>query len=676
MGNDSPAGTPAGAGAKFSGAKKFAMGNAFPLAAFALVFSYIMISLLAPFFLQNNLYNYDMAGMYASSWYTANYLFPSPIGWNPYFFFGFAQSQFYGPLYPYLTSIFALALPTDVAFKCVLALTLLLTPVSFYFFSRSFGFSRNNSAAIMLLMFGLLFAFPYGDYGGNINATFGVGFVAQALSIPLFFFYFGSLRRSFDSQKLAIPSLLLALTILAHTWTGFAAVFISIAFFLSRPGTKTALYLGSHLLLAFFLTAFWSVPMVAKIGYLAISHIGKMAFSLELLAATVGIILLARRKKERRAHEPLLFLLAILLACVIGDALKLPVHFYRLTMLVYLMAPIALLSFFRGENKIVHAACLCLAAISVFTLTGLHPEGYSIIKKIAPLPFEIDGRLLVNAPPQRQSNVHELTEMVAVQSRSHGVVGLFSDSSKNSRYAFDLLREFDSANLNWGVVTDDRRIDSMGEGARLALIPGQLEALGIKYVLTSSSPLPGWKLMAANVFTPYIKDNAGQMHQYPYSLYAANNTGIISVLRSAPRYAEKDKWQNEVTEWFLSGRAGEGELVDEPVPGFAGSGKEGVKILEQSKTMERIKFFVDSQKSVPVLIKISQFPNWRAYQSGSPLHIYRASPYFMLVYGYGEIELRYEQTPPDIAGHVMTFIGAVAAIALWRKKNECGNLPP
>src|SRR3989344_4777564 len=78
------------------------------------------IRLIIPFLRFNDLYIWDMAGQYFSSWYVKEYLFPRIIGWNPYFFAGFPQNQFYPPLYSYLTALLSFIMPLEWAFKLLL----------------------------------------------------------------------------------------------------------------------------------------------------------------------------------------------------------------------------------------------------------------------------------------------------------------------------------------------------------------------------------------------------------------------------------------------------------------------------------------------------------------------------------------------------------------------------
>jgi uncharacterized membrane protein YfhO len=84
-----------------------------------------------------------------------------------------------------------------------------------------------------------------------------------------------------------------------------------------------------------------------------------------------------------------------------------------------------------------------------------------------------------------------------------------------------------------------------------------------------------------------------------------------------------------------------------------------VEILQRSKNWEYLKFKVESERDVPILVKISEYPRWRAYQDGEEIKIYRASPYLMLLYGHGTIELRYERLWYDYLGYFLSATGII-----------------
>ncbi|MBI4210034.1 MAG: hypothetical protein HY544_00815 [Candidatus Diapherotrites archaeon] len=685
-------------------------------ACFALVILYSAVFVGIPFFEHNNLFSYDMAGMYFSSWYTSNYLFPSPIGWNPFFFFGFPQSQFYSPLYPYIVSALSLFLPTEAAFKTVLMGAVMLTPLSFYYFTRSFGFARNTSATIMALMFALLFSFPYGNFGSNIHSTFGAGFVAQALAVPFFFFYFGALKRRIHGGGILLPSVLLSLVVLSHALTAVAALLIPAAFIISDRNRKTLWYIGRHIFTVFLLTAFWVIPGVAKIGYAVVSQIGTFENNAALFAAAVALAALALlkngglhgqdntatpadfrpgRSSDDSPGQPrqpsagrsiatagqglpmparnicvFVFLVLLLGFSLAGDMLRLPIHFYRFTMLVYLMAPFVFFSFWKKDSNSVHVAGFLLTLVALGTVYGLHPEGYSTLNAIPRLQNDLGSstRTLVDAPPQREGNPHELQEMFALRERAPGVVGVFSESSLNSRFAFDVERELEPSSLDWGVVIDSDRISAMPDNGR-SLIPAQLERLGISHVLTSSAPLAGWQAVEERAAT------TGPLggEKYDYTLYKANDTSIVEALEFPPKTVQAEKWDERVRDWFLSEEVGRNVLVEGKAPEYGKSINAKARIISKSPSWDRMSVQVDAEEPVPVLIKISHFPNWRAYSDGTELRIYRASPYFMLVYAKGEFELRYEHTWSDMIGYALSAMGAIMCTALWLRGRKQGR---
>jgi hypothetical protein len=79
---------------------------------------------------------------------------------------------------------------------------------------------------------------------------------------------------------------------------------------------------------------------------------------------------------------------------------------------------------------------------------------------------------------------------------------------------------------------------------------------------------------------------------------------------------------------------------------------------------DRISFDVD-QVGVPVLVKVSYFPNWKASGADGP---FRVAPNLMVVVPTStHVSLHYGWTPIDIAAWLMTFAGIGLAVLLWRR---------
>lgn len=93
------------------------------------------------------------------------------------------------------------------------------------------------------------------------------------------------------------------------------------------------------------------------------------------------------------------------------------------------------------------------------------------------------------------------------------------------------------------------------------------------------------------------------------------------------------------------------------------SALESVTISRITTTNDSISFQVD-RTGVPVLVKASYFPNWQVDNAAGP---YRVAPNFMVVVPSGpEVTLTYGWTAVDVLAWVITVIGVIAAVVLWR----------
>ena len=140
-----------------------------------------------------------------------------------------------------------------------------------------------------------------------------------------------------------------------------------------------------------------------------------------------------------------------------------------------------------------------------------------------------------------------------------------------------------------------------------------------------------------------------------FYLYKLEKTNLIEPLNYSPRVVKGD-WMNASVNWFMSEDIKNGIIAFEDVPDFVGTGSEKVTIQNISELNDKIDFYVDSDKAVPLLIKISYFPNWKAYSAGKALKTYRVSPNMILIYGKGEINLRYEPLFIDKISSIISII--------------------
>ncbi|VVC00210.1 6-pyruvoyl-tetrahydropterin synthase related domain; membrane protein [uncultured archaeon] len=645
--------------------------------AFFIVMAQLLFAIILPFFLYNSLFTVDMGGHYFSAWYLKEYLFPRPMGWNPFFFFGFPQNQFYPPLFSYLAALTSFAMPLESAFKALTALILLLTPVSFFVFAKSFFRQKEEAAAVMLLMYSLLLL-PDWTAGGTLSSTMDTGLIPNALGLVFFFFFFASLKKDFESKKFIASSVLLALITLSHTITLVAALvaLAAFAFVYRKPGgVLGAIKIAA---LAFLLCAFWALPALAKAEYLNTFYVGWSDSIMWLLplsiAAGVYIFLSNGTKGFRTLAAYIVGLLALIF---IGDILlHATMHYYRLLPFACLAVPALVMSFFKSNGRKAIYACLLISLIAIFTAPDIGAGG-SLEKTIAPLPQNLlDGRVLIITVPVEHTSEHELQEQIPMLNRVHGVRGLYQESSPNSRFIYDLeLEMYPFTTSSWTMVPDYNLVRALGGNAS-ALIPIQLNLLNINYAVAARRIDQNWVPLKRVVDIFFLDFTGKKMDKAAYMLYKTGDSNLVEVLHYTPRVAPRQWWQETVAEWFLSDSIKKGVFTDGAVPAYAGNGKENAQLLEASPTQEYLKFMVNSDVPVPVLLKVSDFPNWKAYQGGKEIHIYRASPNFMLVNAKGVVELKYENTWSDDVGMLLTIIGVLIAAALYlhgRKKALAAN---
>ncbi|TPW08521.1 MAG: hypothetical protein FD127_4352, partial [Acidimicrobiaceae bacterium] len=93
----------------------------------------------------------------------------------------------------------------------------------------------------------------------------------------------------------------------------------------------------------------------------------------------------------------------------------------------------------------------------------------------------------------------------------------------------------------------------------------------------------------------------------------------------------------------------------------------GVALGEQD-----LRFHVD-QVGVPVLVRISYFPNWQASGAEGP---YRIAPNLMVVIPTAQdVHLTYQRSGLDIGAYVLTLIG-IALLFLWRWLGDVRHAAP
>jgi hypothetical protein len=138
------------------------------------------------------------------------------------------------------------------------------------------------------------------------------------------------------------------------------------------------------------------------------------------------------------------------------------------------------------------------------------------------------------------------------------------------------------------------------------------------------------------------KDESGRFDGPAMSWFVDPDQWSVPLARTGP-----DDWQ----------RVEVGERPDErPLPDVEVS---NIEVGEES-----ISFDVD-ETGVPVLVKMSYFPNWQVSGASGP---YRVAPNFMVVIPDDtHVELTYGRTGVEYLSYGLTLIGIVGLVLLWRR---------
>jgi len=204
--------------------------------------------------------------------YMRDYLLPQHklVGWSPRWWGGFPMFQFYF-FFPYLVmAVLGYVIPLTIAFKIVSVSGIFLLPPSAYYMTKKLGFANPIPSLSAVFTLPFLFHEQQTVWGMNIPSTMA-GEISVSISFAFMMFFLGRLFESVRRGRFSVwDCLLFSLVVFTHLTTALVAGLAS-SFFLLAGSRKKILervtLLSKIYLLAFLLTAFWTVPLVSKLPY-------------------------------------------------------------------------------------------------------------------------------------------------------------------------------------------------------------------------------------------------------------------------------------------------------------------------------------------------------------------------------------------------------------------------
>ena len=173
----------------------------------------------------------------------------------------------------------------------------------------------------------------------------------------------------------------------------------------------------------------------------------------------------------------------------------------------------------------------------------------------------------------------------------------------------------------------------------------------------------------------------------PYYIFLIKDSDTVEPLRHQPVVMGSDHWLERSNDWWLNG-AGGGlepvalangprelqrlEFLDNnryPFNQVEARQLRDIQVSNVNISDKQISFSVD-QIGVPVIVKVSYFPNWRVSGALGP---YRATPNWMVVIPtQEEVKLTYAWTPVEYLGYGLSGLGIVAAVGIfvWNRRKK------
>jgi hypothetical protein len=231
--------------------------------------SLVVLAILNPFliFAANTPSGGDMAAHVVPPAYLRDVLLPEGriLGWSQDWFAGFPVFYFYFPLPSLAIVLLDLFLPYGVAFKLVAVAGLLATPPAVYYLARTLRFGRPVSTVAAGAGATFIFMESYTIYGANVASTLA-GEFSFSWSFAFSLLYLGLLIKAVRDDPKYAPAAAgaLALCALSHIITTIVVVVASLSVFVWKGAWRRVLPIWFG---AFAITAFWSVPLLTRIGF-------------------------------------------------------------------------------------------------------------------------------------------------------------------------------------------------------------------------------------------------------------------------------------------------------------------------------------------------------------------------------------------------------------------------
>ncbi|MCL5291800.1 MAG: 6-pyruvoyl-tetrahydropterin synthase-related protein [Actinobacteria bacterium] len=630
-----------------------------------------------------------------------NYLLPRGriTGWAPGWYAGFPALTFYFPLPALLIAALSYLIPYQIAFKLVTVAGSFMLPLAAFatFKMLDFDFPMPEAAALMSIPFLLMESFTIN--GANLLSTLAGEFgysIAFALVLPLTALFY---RTMANGRSIVAGAFTLAATVLSHAVPAIIAVASILPSVIGRNAHLRLWRLLLILSLGFALSAFWSLPFIAKLGYAArmvwqqtsdLENIIPREIRMVALAGALGLVGAILKRERRLAPFMSLALLSLLLYFYLPDGpiwrgRFLPFWYYAI--MIFAAYAISLLArtlagFARRIGLFPTIASALVLSMAGWTMV-LPPirearlarswiewnySGYErkpawqlyrrINDKLKSLP---PGRVMWEySPAYGKFGTPRAFEIIPYWTGKPTMEGTLIESSLTAPFHFINQAEISPKPTRAvpGITYPDFSFEM---GVK------HLELYNIKYLLVTSE-----EARAAADSSKQLKllKRTGE-----FSIYEVATDGYVSIPKYRPLKGKERFWHETSLSWYKDEDKLDVPIVfgsDRALSAFKEVGPDlkhfsktplSIKggVSEISLSNEELKFKT-SAIGLPHLVRISYFPNWKAEGAYGP---YLVTPSIMMVIPReNEVRLYYGKTLADYVGVGLTIAGLLACLIL------------
>ncbi|MHB8840741.1 MAG: 6-pyruvoyl-tetrahydropterin synthase-related protein [Candidatus Aquicultor sp.] len=641
-------------------------------------------------------------------------------GWSPGWYMGFPMLHYYFPLGFLAIAAMSTVIKYQIAFKIGTLLGVFLLPATTYaaFKVLDFKFPFPLIAAGFTLPF--LFMESYSIYGGNILSTLA-GEFGYSLSFSLLILFLALLYRDIKEQRFRVSTgVLLAMVVLSHVVTTIMALAFSTYFLLNRFNIKRFAILAGVFVLGFFLTAFWSLPFAAKIGYTAHMQWDQLQGINEILPAplrpfvaisAVGILGAIIRRDSRMYLFLWTFVMSLALFFLVPSGRlwngRVVPFFYYFSFIwaaygIWFLRRVLAGLFYdyvllpkRYADYVVAAIAIAVVVVTVFGTSQTAPAwinwNYSGFEgKAHWKDFNAINTYIKSLPPGRVMVEHSSKidtfgtprafELLPYFAGHPTIEGTLMEASLSAPFHFvnqaELSKEPSCAIL--GIQYPQLNV---ADGVR------HLQLYNIDYFLTISNEV---KLQAnKNPDLALLKKFKVSGTDMEFALYKVDTDGYVVIPKYMPLMVDTKDWRTTALAWYSKPRLFDVPLVDatqaralKDTFRTVSADLEG-PIRREPARKGRITNviitddgldFTTSAIGVPHLIRISYFPNWKVEGADGP---YLASPTIMMVVPrQRHVHLYFGETWSDTTGRILSDIAwlFVAAYALMFAVRKISSL--